>query len=384
MPDRIFTVRCSALDLLWQCAESIDRPDGALVVSPANEMADLGTAQHRAAESLGVDSEPDLADIASRFGVDLDELSMLWAMTLRQWNGGEQHPGLKTWFADGDTECQGEHVVEWPHHSYTHFRLRGKRDRRAIRGNRVYGLDWKTGYVEADHEHQMRGYGFLDMLAYPEAEQIWSGIAYVRLGFIDAKIYTRRQLEDWFADLLTHLANQLGTYAPGPHCRFCDRQHDCAGRDRWMQSAIVAFGSNLRVPIEGPPEMIGPQLAELLRTAKAVGGACDRVRDVAREYADAHDGFFPTGDGRAFELRTTKRRSIDPAAGWPVLSQHLTDGELAPCVKISKGAVEKAIGAKTERGGKGKAIEALMDELDAAGALREQPMTQLREVKADV
>ncbi len=321
MQQRTLELRCSGLDLAWKCGESAVLSGEPILIDRSGSAADMGSAAHKYAQHLDDEEQPDIVELAERFDVDADELEMLCHMARKIY-----HERLKVWLAGGETEIELEHTVEFPYGGYTHLRLRGKLDVSNVRGNRAFQGDYKFGYVEMDCTQQRRGYGFLALKHHPDCNQVWSAAIYVRLNLIDAgtSIWSRAELDDWFADLLWRVRNSIGKFNPDHYCRLCQRQYDCEGRNQFVRSTLTVFGMGMDMDIEQPPHILGPRLAVAVRRSKLIGKVCDELKEVAHEYAKKHK-FFPTGDGHVFELRKSQRQPIDPRKAWPVLTQNLTD-----------------------------------------------------------
>ena len=373
---RVLTLRCSKLDLAWDCVSSVVAPTGDIVRS-SNVPADLGSAAHAWAEHMQKPDEeqPDPSDLAARYRCGEDELRMLISMMNRMWM--QEGSTLRKFFAGCEVEREWEHVEPFPYHGFTHLRIRGKSDMHKITGDLACSNDWKTGHIEAACEHQQRGYAFLMAMAYPELQRFWSAISFVRSGDIYAgeKVYTRDDLLRWKDELVWRLRNSIGTYTTGSHCRHCPRTLECGARDSWMRQAVRDFSSTTEITIDGMPEMVGPQIGEMMRTAKAVEDQCARLKDFAKAYAGRHDGAFPVADGRERRLTTEKRLTIDPRRAWPILAAQLPADALAETMTIGKTKLDKAMRAH------GVDPRQVMDQLKEAGAVVESEIVKLPEKK---
>lgn len=368
------TIHCSALDLGWTCAESIPLTGAPTLVDPHNEMAELGTAAHRAAVFVDRDEDPPLSELAECYGVDLEDLTIRWHLTRKAWKD------VRLRLGGGDMEVSLSYEDE-----QFGVKLVGTCDRFNVQGNAAFAADWKFGYLEQPHNHQLAGYGFLIAKANPEVEKFWSGVCYVMLGVWVGRWFTRQELDDWFAELCRRIELGRGSFTPGHHCRFCHRQYDCPGFDAYRSKALAFFaggemGAIRGIAIEEPPDVLGPQLSEALRTWKLVEKYGKELKAIARQYAEKHDG-FPTGDGRRYTMTGVDRRLVDPRKAWPVLvKMGFTEDDLGSVASISLASAKAIISDRTERGQKKKAIEELEHALEVAGAVTTKTTKQLREV----
>ena len=367
------TIHCSALDLAWICPESIPLTGAPTLVDPHNEMAELGTASHRAALCVGTHEEPDLPGLAERFGVGLDDLTIRWHLTRKAWKD------VRLKLGGGAAEVNMTYYDE-----QFDVSLVGTCDRFNVKGNAAFAADWKFGYLEQPHDQQLAGYGFLIAKTIPEVEKFWSGVCYVMLGVWVGRWYTRQQLDDWFDELCHRIELGRGTFTPGHHCRFCSRQYDCPGFDAYRSKALAFFRGGalpeIEVKLDDPPEKLGPQIAEAMRTWKLVEKYGNELKALARKYAEDHGG-FPTGDGRRYAMLPQNKRDIDARKAWPVLVKlGFTDDDLASLASMSLPQMKKIVSDRMERGQKKQAIEELEHALEAAGAVTTKTTKQLREV----
>lgn len=366
-------IRASSTDRAWSCTESLRSGDGPLV-DPAGEAAELGSAFHEWSRTRDT---ADLEEIATRYGVDREELERLVAYAC------VAERDLRKWFGDAARERALQYREPWDCAPYDSIELTGSVDRAEVLGERGAILDYKTGLVESGYEHQQRCYAFLLMRAEPEITEVQSAIAYVQHGYWRGRTYKVADLEAWWHDFKRRLANGINKFAPGPHCGFCPRRPTCPGVEAYNRSALAAvvdegplFDGSLTIENK---EIEGPFVAERRRKVAYIKQRCDEFLSVLRTRVQ-EIGDVPAGDGLVLKIVTQHRRVLDAQKAWPVLSQQLSEDQIAEACSISISKCQDLVAAGAERGMKGTARQQLAEELDKAGALSTKPVEQLREV----
>lgn len=370
-------IRASRCDTAWECAESIVLDPERVRINQPHELTELGIAFHEWARSIESDERSDPAVIAQRYGVDADELDMLCAFAMI----AERDIG--NWFAGSDTEVEYSHTCEFDCPPYTHLRLSGSIDRQKIVDEKSWRhLDYKTGYLDGGYDHQQRCYAFLAVINDPEIEEVYSAVSYVRLGWWEAKTYTREELLAWHRDFMLRLRNGLGSFNPADHCGRCDRLHGCPGAKAYTQHSLAILGDGT-VPVEltvANKATMGPVLAQYLRDVRFIEKRCQQFRAVLKMQIQ-NVGPVPSGiDGKVLGITKSSRRSLDAKRSWPILVQHLSQDEINGACSVSLSKCQDAVAAKMETG-KGKARTALAEQLQAAGAVKTAVIESLKETK---
>ena len=316
-------------------------------ITGGGEAANLGTALH-AVQAGAIKGEPvDLLDVAAEYDVDHDELQRLAIWAWRAWQG------LAEWFPDPQTEVSisgtdEEYGIELTGHADV-LSVDHERRRLAI-------CDWKSGWLDHDYTAQLRGYALLALLHYPDIMHVYLVSCRIRDQTYSGEMLTRKQIEDWWDQFAGRLNE--GGYNPGRHCGHCPVRLGCPAREKHLAESVEWMG------------ITDGDLGELLDRAKALEFAAGAVKDQIRAEVIAAGGRWKCGDGRELVITEQPRRSIDFAAGWPVIQAALPDADLAGAVTISKSKVEAAAKEAAGRGRKGKAVQELLDRLDVAGAMR--------------
>jgi len=169
------------------------------------------------------------------------------------------------------------------------------------------------------------------------------------------------------------------TYHPGRNCHYCPRLACCPGRAEMVKAefSAVCSGDGLSKSID---DLTPPQLVAAYERFRAVEGFVGEAVDRIKELALAEGSL--QGDGKALVVKERREKEILAKPAWPVLKEHLSNDELAPCVKIGKTKVEQAVADKAPHGQKGRVKKRLLEELEAAGAIKETVTQYVTLVKA--
>lgn len=351
-------LRCSSLPLFLKCGQSIG---GLLNVNEWHQESNLGTAVHAALARHLSGVPVDVAAIALLYGVDEGEMGYLYSQGLRAWaeiepKGGKVFPEISFALVDEGSSVHvtgtADVVVE-------------------LEGGGLEVVDWKTGRRDADCREQVLGYCALALDSYRHAEWVTARVVWLRT--LEAEIYTlrRSELDLW----KTRLALQVQdlAYRPGPHCTHCPRRYECEARIQMSTAALAVLGSERGKLLRAlPPD----EQVNLYRRAKDVIDLAYRVIDQVKELA----GEAPiVGHGVRLEMVDEQRRSLNAAAAWPTLQEHLSENALADAVSVSITKVQDAVAAGAPKGQGASRKRALMAALEAAGAVGSTTIRKLTE-----
>ena len=312
-------IYCSAADTAMECSGSL------LPVkypyNPGYAVGNEGTAAHKGIEQI-IETHPEsVAEVAEplavRYGVDLDSLTFLLQEAWRAWGK------LSHLFRSP----QLERSVKGPY-------CRGRADLVSYGVDGVAALDWKFGYIDTWHPHQLTAY----------ASCLRAEVGMPSRGYIDVvevqvragKWWHRKldgdTLDEWESQLARNLRHPGRQWAPGTDtCRYCASRIECPARAQYIASAAAWMGgfAELGEPREAIAE--GYEQAEALRAALRLYDAAvhDRLRDGPLDLP---------GDRRA-ELVETKRDEIDTGKAWPVLAERMKwdPKDVLPLTTIGKG-----------------------------------------------
>jgi hypothetical protein len=351
----LLQIRCSSLPRLAACAAAIDPPE--IRIESDRGPADLGTAFHEilashvsgSTTSLTVDN---LQDVAARHCVEVEDLAPLVFWAAKAWS-----ERLAIHFPNPIVE---RHVrAEDPDAGVA---LDGHPDVLSydVRSREVRVLDWKSGRGDDDHRQQLRGYGMLGLIHFPDAIQVRVSILRVRRQKIETETHTRESLNLWWAWLAEQMKDR-DTYRPGPHCTFCPRAFTCEARTTALAQASKVLLSDTTLDLS---VMSSDQLGEVVLRAKDLKKTVEQILDAAKVQVALHGGSYGP-----LSLDIQNRRGIDVDRGLDVLVETLGMDRVRPLLKIGKGDVEKAAGETAPRGGKKQAITLLMDRLESVGAI---------------
>src|SRR5262249_44504263 len=106
-------------------------------------------------------------------------------------------------------------------------------------------LDFKSGYKQKTHAHQLRGYSWLALARRPMAIQVRICTFWLQSGNYENELITRADLEKWYEQLLDLVAYKKH-FNPGWACEYCPRAHDCPAIVSYLKQAVdVALSPNL-------------------------------------------------------------------------------------------------------------------------------------------
>lgn len=353
-------IRCSSLPLISKCAAAATPPH--TVIRSNNEAARTGTAGHEAMAQVVQGISPYWQRIADRHQVDLDEVRILTAMARQMWED------LKEFFPNPMVETELIADDMW---------LSGHPDVRSWdpAARRVSVLDWKFGRLRLDHSMQVTAYAWLAMQRFPEAQEAYVAVAWVRDQQVEGSIVTREQVETEIAEVRKQLASPE-VYNPGEWCGFCPRGHECPAKTQLLSQAaltLVPWANSVTVSQADRPAKVA---AMVLDQCRLLEGAIDCARATIRADVEAAGGRVDVGDGREIVLTPYERTSVNFAAGEEVLRRHVGE-RLAEALTVIKGDVEQIVMDQASYGEKRNAVDRLTSALAAAGALETKQFAKL-------
>lgn len=357
-------LRCSALPLLSQCAAS--GAEAAIRFGSGGDAADMGSAVHKylAKRIAGYDIEP--SEVAMEFGVDLIDTAKACYGAWRAWQE------VADLFPNPKVEQEFSADIGG-------MTLTGHIDVHAIACGQARLCDYKSGWGDFDAEPQCRGYGFLLLRAHPEIESVYAIILRTRTWVAERFLWTREQLESWWADFSAEVACE--EYRPGEHCQFCRRGPTCPAKSallRQSHNALVGLAEGLDLSALTVDEVLDlhGRIALLERMAKD-------VKPLIKVLVAEAGGALLREDGSGLTLEEVTRRSLVFAKAWPMLTAlGIRADRLAEECDMSKEGAEKLIGELAETGQKGKRIKAVLADLDAAGGIMKTTIHQLKPRRA--
>ena len=362
-------LRASRMPLAFRCAGSVRVPD--LSISEYSEPASLGTAVHEAlrplAEGRGLQWD-ELPAVASRHGVDGDELRLLCAIAAKLW------PQLADSFTDALSEV-GLAVEVAPGVTLT-----GHLDLLAVKGVVARAADWKTGRKDSDYSQQMRAYGALVLFDDPLLTEVTVTIVWLRDAEIENYTVTRESAQRWARELVESVVQWDGTFRPGPHCGYCPRSHECAAANALVRRDVAALADrSLVARTESDLASMTPaEIVTLYRKAGMVLDYAGRVRDAIKAHVAEHGDIV--GDETRLTIETEERRELDPVAAWPALEEAgFTDEDFAASMDLRISRVEKRVAQKAGRGQGAAAVRSLGEQLAKAKAVSVREIRKLVE-----
>jgi hypothetical protein len=367
------SVRCSSLPLVAQCAAALVKP--AITIEADRGPADLGSAFHACMAAFVKSGTPPvitIPDEASRWNVEAGELAPLVWWATKAWT--EQ---LAVLYPNAQVEVALEAID-----AEIGLTLTGHIDLMSWvpEALEVRILDYKSGWIDADARQQLRGYGLLAILKYPDAKQVRISKLQVREGRIDTEVLTRDEITNWWVWLADHTAERE-TYRAGEHCERCPRRLECNARLAEVKNTVKWITELANTSEHGTIELIemdADTMTTLLLAARAMAKTLDRViGSIRSEVSMRGEG----GYGR-MHLKEQNRETIDLGRAYPILVEAIGADTLIPLMKVSKKDVSQAIMANSPRGRKGPAVASVMEKLVEAGAINTKP-TFILEVRSN-
>jgi len=261
--------------------------------------------------------------------------------------------------------------------------LTGHADVVGDRGELVRGLDWKSGRKPNDYYHQMAGYAFDLLQAFPSAKSTSLTLVWLRERVIETLTWTRQQAAAWASETVERLKSEL--YCPGENCRYCPRQTNCPARTALVRSVLSDLTSrDAPVPALTAEAWaaLQPDLSKAWGHIRLIESVIDRLKVVVRDGVEKF-GSLSLGDKTELRLvQIAASKVLKTKEAWPVVTEILTEEELSQCIKIELKKVEEIVMSKAKRGTKGKVKEDLIEQLKQADAVFEKPNTaRLNEVR---
>lgn len=369
---QIVNLRSSALPLAFACPGSIRSTE--LGINPSNELAGAGSASHKLFEHLPVDGTIEwdrVNEFADEFGADDEEVRMLCAKGLKMWRKISQH------FPRALTEIAVEHLVL----EVAGLRITGHIDLIAISGDVARIGDWKCGRLDSAYVEQLRSYGAMVLLNFPQLREVTVTALWVRSEEVENYTMTQADAQAWLERLVSTVVKWDGVYRPSTkNCQYCVRNHECpAGIAQLRRDVAAIFDLELVDASTSLQSMPAEQIIELRRKAKTVATIADRINNAIREHVLG--GNVVEANGLSLAIEREERRELDPLKTWVVLEKDFgfTDEDFAAVVKLGASKVEKRV---KENAGKGKgaaAIRGLREKLELAGAVTLNPIEKVTE-----
>lgn len=359
-------LRASKLPLAFACPGSFRPAEGETLIEFAHEGAALGSAVHAVLAELVVNPNgeaPDVRPFAMKYGVDPDELGRLVSYGAHAWRA------VAPYYPNPLTE---QHLT----YAAPAFTLSGHLDVVSLGDGWANFADWKSGYRQPDYYHQLMAYATLLFSNFPGIAEVRATVVWLRDWSQETTLITGEDVLAWEESLAQTVVHWTGTYTAGAHCQYCPRFASCPARQALVRSAVAELQPELIGPLAIDPL---PAIVQMYRDGKLaiVKGLLKQIDDLIHQTIEVR-GPIDLGNGRELALIGENRDTIDPMKAWPIISEKLTNEELAPAIRISKMALLDAVADKTPKG-KAKAKDALMEALKAAGAVKTDTIYKLRE-----
>lgn len=378
--------RASALPLFFLCPESSrtedDAGEGEIVrVDSAGPLAALGNAVHEYAAAWVNGEELIIENVAKKYGVEVDDLAPLCGAVRNRWGS------IKQYFSKCEVLMTEQPLRFELQDENTTLTVTGTSDIVGCEEEMLAVGDWKSGFLDTDHFHQLMGYayGAWKRFGGPKTKGVTMFTIMLRSYDVDIVRVSVAELVDWAAVMLKRARDGFGTFHPGTHCTHCPRAMDCPGKIAQDSAMMVSLGQiDETVPsvanwTKENHLTFGPSVVDALRQIKYWTGKMDAIKAFVKEKV-IEFGPIADGNGRAYKIITQNRRSLKSSAR-AVLAEHLGD-RLGEVIKYNLTAAEKVVMEIAPQGTTKKAAkEALLADLESIDAISVKATGSLREGK---
>lgn len=368
-------VRSSGLPLAVLCPASTVKPR--VQIDSGSQPALLGTAVHEIMARACQHELTEVRDLpidtaALKHRVPVDELTILSHCGLRMWKEVEHD-------IPRPLEVEIGHTLE-----LSTIRVTGHLDLLAYdeAAERVIIIDWKSGWKDSDYFWQMVGYALLAQ-HYMRARglkvrRVTIMVAWLRTGQWEPLSFDPAELLELSAELEERVRDR-SIYAPGEHCGYCKRFHECEARSALARRVIGdiadnAFGVDLS---QLEPSEAGALWNKMVMVEKTIKVVREAYRDHLRSGATV-----ATREGWELAEVPGTTKSIKAREAWSILIEACGE-RLADAITVKKGEVEQIVADGAGRGKKKAAKEALIERLESAGAIETKQTRTMREVRID-
>lgn len=362
----MINLRSSALPRIMECPASKDA--GEVPIDSTSDAATLGTAAHDVIQYMireQLEDIPDLAPFIKKYGEQYaDDLRILAYCAANMW--ADFGSNLKVVYLEHQMQCV-----------YPEFDLQGHADLTCAELNEddeaifdaLVVVDWKTGWFESDHHHQLMSYLFMlaQQIKAPEYKYV---VARVRTQEIETRVFTSDDLLTWFETLCDTV--QRDTYNPGRHCHFCPKRFDCPARQSMLTDTAMVLSQQDKMP-----GLNANMLGLLHDRAQELKVSLKLYDNLVTEVLKS-EGKMDIGNGRQLVYTKQQRETVPVYAAYKILSEHFDHDEDSPeCLAVfaddlalSKAQLEKAARKCAPHRQKQKAANDLMVKLRAAGLVK--------------
>jgi hypothetical protein len=359
--DLIVNLRASALPLAFACPGSIRATD--LRINNTNEQAANGSAGHKLLEHLVVDGAIQwerVNEISDMFGADDQEVRMLCGKAARLW------PKIRDSFPRALTEVAVDRVLE-----IGGLRITGHIDLISVSGDVARIGDWKCGRLDSPYVQQLKAYGAMVLLKFPQLREATVTALWLRTEEIENYHMTQADAESWSQSLVDTVVQWDGVYRPSTkNCQYCPRNHECPAANVVARRDLAAIADvepeNLEAIIGRMP---AEQIIDIMRKAKSVQKLAERAQETIR--AHVVGGGIVEANGVRLAVETEERRELDPLLTWGVLEKDFgfVDADFAAVVKLGPTRVEDRVRRNAGKGYGAAAVRNLRTKLELAGAI---------------
>lgn len=365
------TFRGSEAPQAIACPASVHPEPGEVLIDSANVAGTVGTVTHLISEQIVLTGKvpADWKSTARSYGLDEKEITDVGFLVYAAKAFWDEY---KHAFVSPQTELALSKEIPVGA-SHEHVRLTCHIDVADIQIDEAIVLDWKSTRLDVDYSAQLLFYAWVLCLVNPEIQRVTTMAVYLRDRTANIQQWTRQQIDAFTDRFIREVINWDGrTYRPGAQCGYCRRFANCPAQ----QAMIVQTGNALAetefaLPVE-PDAVI-----YLYERVGALSKRIEQFKKAVRARVEQSGGIL-SGCDKRLAFISQNRDTIDARKAWPILSRVLSEDELADCMAVNKGDMLKAVAEQAPRGQKGKAKDAIMEELRNAGAVTTKDVKPLR------
>ena len=394
----VVTLRASSMDQLFACPPSV------LMTTVEEAAPTPAIARDNRATVLGSAVHDMAADMIERGSYNFQAISSTYALTeaerndaiilmdyVRQLWTEEMYKYFEA--AKVERRVRSKEIVA-PNQPQR-FRLSGTMDVVSPAGpNRAIFLDWKTGRIDDGYHHQMNAYAFClwSEMGKPDDFEITSVVAFLRQRYYRVVKHTPTKMGRWLDDLYRNVLGNM-EYHPGPQCQWCNQFATCQARQALVGGTVDALMRRELVDQADDPHGDVAELREgfdLLKkldkvtkhdpaVSEAVATLHYRLKLVSQLVDDGKEllkttakrvGGIPLPNDMSMIVRPMDRQTLDPERALPALREHLSDQQICKAMKLSLPELKRLKASGAGRGEKKGAINQLVDDLQAASAMK--------------
>ena len=370
------TVRASSMPLAMVCPGSV-RGGLGVAVDPYHPASETGVCAHEVFRQIADEELDDLPDsfeqTCSSYSVSADDLRPMMHTVLRCWQSiRSEYPN-----SIGEQQMSAQIVPG--------LTVTGRPDRYSLvkDGNTtiIRVFDLKSGFLDTDAQNQIRTYWALVWSTVDGPVKFQADLCRPRLDAHDQMAWSEATMLKWLGRVRDEVYQWDSVYRPGSHCYRCPLALACEARDKMM----AGMAKDIASTSESSPVRLamihlnstnlkqrmaaGEYLHRLMEMGKTISERCDSIREVIKRTAK-DSGPVPISRDKEWRITQTRRARVNVGDAADVVGEHLPEFlKAAWLTQSAVTALAKRLGIDPK---------ALLQDLDAAGALRSSSTDSMR------